>query len=144
MNDESWRSRVKLFGKDSLNSVDRWRMEMDELGQDRAKAKAQMRREQERRECDVAQASAREEIAELKQRLAAVEQQVASFDELAQAVATFGAAVDNKLVELQRLLTRHAELRQAESPQPKGFQGFAREKGDTEVLDLPDFIRKMH
>jgi len=121
-----------------------WRIDADRREQERAQAKEQMKREREHHERDVAQASAREEIAELKQRLAAVEQQVASFDELAQAVATFGAAVDNKLAELQRLLTRHAELRQAESPQPKGFQGFAREKGDTEVLDLPDFIRKMH
>src|SRR5262249_27743282 len=123
--------------------VNRWRMDSDRRDQERVEAKAQMRREEERRERDVARAGAREEIAELKHRLAEVEAQLAGFHELANATVSFSAAVDAKLAELQRLLTRHAELRQAE-PQPKGFQGFAREKSDAEVLDLPDLIRKTH
>ena len=124
--------------------VRRWRAEADRLEDERRRAKEQMRREQERHERDVARAGAREEIAALKQRLAAVEQQLVGFNELASATAAFGDAVDGKLRKLEELLTRHAELRRAESPQPKGFQGFAREKSSAEVLDLPDFIRKTH
>ena len=123
----------------------RWREDADRREAERLEAKAQMRREQERRERSVARAGAREEIAELKQRLAEVEAQLAGFHELANATVSFSAAVDAKLAELQQLLTRHAELRQVESPQPKGFQGFAREKSDAEVVDLPEFlVRKMH
>src|SRR5262249_33016637 len=144
MSNDGWRSRVKLFGADSLNSVDRWRMEMDQLEQERAQARDQSKREQERHERNVARAGAYEEIAALKQRLAAAEEQLAGFNELGQAITTFGDAVESKLSKLEYLMTRHAELRQPDSHQPKGFQGFAREKGDTEVLDLPDFIRKMH
>jgi chromosome segregation ATPase len=126
------------------DDVKRWRADADRREQARTETKAQMRREQEQHECDVARAGAYEEIAALKQRLAAVEQQLASVDELARAIATFGQAVDGKLAELQQLLTRHAELRQADPTRPKGFQGFARERID-EVLDLPaNFIRKAH
>jgi hypothetical protein len=127
---------------DPNEAVRKWQAEADRLEDERAAAKADMKREQERHERSAARASAREEIAALEQRLAAVEQQLANFDQLAQAVATFGDAVDGKLAELQQLLSRHAELRQAEPSPSKGFQ-FAREKS-TEVLDLPNFIRKMN
>jgi hypothetical protein len=123
--------------------VKAWRADSDRREQEFAQAREQQKREQERHERDVAQAGAREEIAALKQRLTVVEQQLAGFDELAQAVATFGDAVDGKLRKLEELLTRHAELRQPEPRQPKGFQGFARERS-AEILDLPDFIRKMN
>jgi hypothetical protein len=124
--------------------VKRWRADADRREQEHAQARQQLKREQASHERNVGRAGAREEIAELKQRLAAVEQQLVGLNELAQAVATFGDAVDGKLSKLEQLLTRHAELRQADSCQPKGFQGFAREKSDGEVVDLPDFIRKMH
>jgi hypothetical protein len=121
-----------------------WRAQADRLERERAEAKERMRRSEERRERDVARVSAHAEIAALKERLAAAEQQLEGFNEFVQAVATFGDAASNKLAKLEELLTRHAELREAESRQSKGFQGFAREKSDTEVVDLPDFIRKMH
>ena len=146
--DDSWRHKLNLHGRDSLDALDKWRMEAHRLDQERIEAKEQMRREDERRERDVARAAARagahEEIAALKERLAAVEQQLAAHDELARAVVTFSDAVDAKLAELQQLLTRRAELREADSRQSKTFAGFAREKGAGEILDLPDFIRKMH
>jgi hypothetical protein len=126
------------------DDVKRWRADADRRERERIETKAQMRREQEQHERDVARAGAYEEIAALKQRLVAVEQQLASVDELARAVATFGAAVDNKLAELQQLLSRHAELRRPDPQNQKGFQGFARERVD-DVLDLPaNFIRKAH
>jgi chromosome segregation ATPase len=128
------------WGRD--DEVKRWRADADRREQEHTQAREQARREQERHERDVARADAQEEIAALKQRLAAVEQQLMDFNELARAVATFGDAVDGKLNNLEALLTRHAELRPADSP--KGFQGFARERSDTEIVDLPDFIRKMH
>jgi chromosome segregation ATPase len=124
--------------------VKAWRADADRREQQYAEAREQHKRKQERHERNVARAGAREEIAALEQRLAAVEQQLVGFNELAQAVVTFSDAVDSKLSKLEQLLTRHAELRQADSRQPKGFQGFAREKSDVEPMDLPDFIRKMH
>jgi hypothetical protein len=127
--------------------VKRWRKEADQAEQERIAAKEQMRREEERRARDVARAVARagahEEIAALKDRVTAIEEHLKGLDELARAVTTFSNAVSDKLGELERLLTRHAELREADSRQSKGFQ-FAREKSDAEPLDLPDFIRKMH
>jgi chromosome segregation ATPase len=105
--------------------VKAWRADSDRREQEFAQAREQSKRQQEQHERDVARAGASEEIAALKQRLAAVEQQLAGFDELAQAVATFGDAVDGKLRKLEELLTRHAELRQVDSRQSKGFQ-FAR------------------
>jgi hypothetical protein len=127
------------------DEVKRWRADADALAEQHTRLREQARREQEQHERDVARAGACEEIAVLKQRLEAVEQQLVDFSELARAVATFGDAVDGKLSKLEQLLTRHAELRQTESHQPKGFQGFARERGDGEVTDLPDFLaRKMN
>jgi chromosome segregation ATPase len=123
--------------------VKAWRADSDRREQEFAQAREQSKRQQEQHE-RVARAGASEEIAALKQRLAAVEQQLAGFDELAQAVANFGDAVDGKLRKLEELLTRHAELRQPEPRQPKGFQGFAREKIDTELLDLPEFLTRIH
>lgn len=131
-----------MWGAD--DDVKRWRAEADRLEDERVRGREQQQREQERHERDVAQAGAREEIAALKQRLAAVEQQLVLFDKLAQAVHTFSDAVDSKFAELQQLLTRRAKLlHQSDPPAPKGFQGFAREKS-AEILDLPDFIRKAH
>jgi len=121
-----------------------WRIDANRREQEYAEAREQQKREHERHERNVARAGAREEIAALEQRLAAVEQQLVGFNELANATAAFGDAVDGKLRKLEELLTRHAELGQPDSRQPKGFQGFVREKSNTEVLDLPDFIRKMH
>jgi hypothetical protein len=140
---ENERARRAL--RDQWDEMDHWRDYQDRRQEERDQAKAEMRAEQERRECNIAEAGAHAQIAELKQRLEAVERQLASFDELASAVATFGTAVDSKLAELQQLLTRHSELRQAELPEAKraAFQ-FAREKSDGEIVDLPDFIRKMH
>jgi hypothetical protein len=90
-----------------------WRIDANRREQEYAEAREQQKRKHERHERNVARAGAREEIAALEQRLAAVEQQLVGFNEVANATA-------------------------------KGFQGFARETSNTEVLDLPDFIRKMH
>jgi hypothetical protein len=142
--DESWRNRLALYGAENLSAMDKWRMDAAQREEGRVQTKEEMKREQERHERSLARAGAREEIAKLEQRLAAVEQQLANFNELANATVAFSTAVDSKLAELQQLLTRHAELRPAESPQPKGFGGFAREKSNDEVVDLPDFVRKMN
>jgi hypothetical protein len=60
--EDGWRNRVSLFGVDSLNALDRWRMDNDRREQEHAQARQQREQEQERREQDLAHASAAEQI----------------------------------------------------------------------------------
>jgi hypothetical protein len=159
MSAESWRSQRNLLGADSLNSVDRWRAEMDALERERAKE----RQEYEREESDRARAQAPDWSAIDARIAAALAEQreeimetiklvLSGNDEMVRALE----GLDRKYDRLEGLLTKlgalyervrglyEVERVRAHEPEAKRFHGFARERGDSEVLDLPDFIRKMN
>jgi hypothetical protein len=119
------------------DEVQKWAREADEADARRAAAKAELRRE----EGDNARAlTAIERITALEQRIAELEQSVATSDamsrELAQGTVTFSQAVnqglarmDVKLAELSGKLTEMRCLEDARRGQ---------------IIDLPDFRRRAH
>src|SRR5215471_3764169 len=68
--DDGWRHKLKTLGPESLNGLDRWRIDATQRAEARAQAKEQMKRDQERHERQIARAGAREEIATLRAELA--------------------------------------------------------------------------
>jgi hypothetical protein len=58
--EDGWRSQLRRFGPESLNALDRWRMDNDRREQERAQAQEQSKREQERHERSLVRAGARE------------------------------------------------------------------------------------
>jgi len=65
-----WLAQIRLFGPESLNALDRWRMDNDRREQERAQAQERQKREQERHKRSLARAGAREKIAALRAELA--------------------------------------------------------------------------
>jgi len=124
--------------------VKRWRAEMDQLEQERAEAKAQMRRQEERHERSLARAGAREEIAELRGDLATL------YDTLRDVITatsdtlrTLGDEARTQRTAIDDLRLQVAKL--SATPEAKRAFQFAREKGAGEIVDLPEFlIRKAH
>jgi hypothetical protein len=147
--EDGWRSQLKLFGKDSLNALDRWRMEMDQLEQGRAQARQQRKQEQERREQDLARAGATDQIVALRAELTALQAEHESLrtsvvDTLNATANAFGTLVDERReqrAEIEELKTTIAKLGSTElHGRKEGFQ-FARERdGGAEVADLPSFL----
>jgi hypothetical protein len=142
--EDGWRSQLKLFGMDSLNSLDRWRMEMDRLDQERAQAKEQMRREEERHVRSLARAGAREEIAELRADLATLYATLRDvINATSETLSTLANEARARREEIADLKLAVAKLGASPEAKKAAFQ-FAHEKGADEVVDLPHFIRKMH
>ena len=149
--EDGWRSQLKLFGKDSLNALDRWRMEMDQLEQERARSRGQSKREQERHERSLARAGAREEIAALRAELATLRAEHESLcrtlsETMGATASAFGTLADERREQhaaIDDLKLQIARLGASPEAKRAAFQ-FAREKSDTEIIDLPDFIRKTH
>jgi chromosome segregation ATPase len=120
--------------------VKRWRAEMDQLEQERAEAKAQMRRQEERHERSLARAGAREEIVELRGELATL------YDTLRDVITatsdtlrTLGDEARTQRTAIDDLKLAVARLSATPEAKKAAFQ-FAREKGGGEVVDLPDFL----
>ena len=149
--EDGWRNHVKLFGVESLNSVDRWRYDMDRLEQERARAKEQMKRDEERHARSLARAGAREEIASLRGELAELR---GEFETLSSTLAdclratseTFSTLSDEAHARREEVADlKLAVARLGASPEAKRAFQFAREKGAGEIVDLPEFlIRKAH
>lgn len=123
--------------------VKRWRVEMDRLEQERAEAKTQMQREQERHERSLARAGAHAEIAELRADLATLYNTLSdTMTATGEALRTLGDEARARREEIADLKLQIARL--SASPEAKRAFQFGREKGDGEVVDLPDFMRKVH
>jgi chromosome segregation ATPase len=144
--DDGWRHRLKLLGPDNLNALDRWRMDVDRLEQERAQPREQRKRDGERHERQIARASAREEIAALRAELAALRAEHESLCVTLRDTMNVTADVFDTLGSQCRDLSRECEgVRELKaevarlSGRKEEFQ-FAREKGGAEVTDLPGFL----
>jgi chromosome segregation ATPase len=136
---------------DANDPVKAWRIDADRREQQYAEARAQQKREQERYERQIARASAREEIAALRAELAELRGEFESLNHTladtmnatARAFATLADERREQHATLAELKTVVAKLGASPEAKRAAFQ-FAREKSDAEVVDLPDFIRKMN
>lgn len=145
---EGWRNRVKLFGVESLNEVDRWRYDMDRMEQERVKARQQREQEQERREQDLARASTTDQIVALRAELSELREEHESLSRTM--VDTMNATSDvfrtltderrEQCAQIEDLKLAIAKLGASPEAKRVAFQ-FAREKdGGAEVVDLPNFL----
>ena len=139
------------------DDVKRWRADADRRERGYAEAREQARREELEAERvsapDWSQIDARIAAALAEQRreiMGTIELVVAGGDEIVRALdglerkCTKLEGLINKLSSLYERVRGLYEHERARVHEPeKRFQGFAREKSD-EVVDLPDFIRKMH
>ena len=149
--EDGWRSQLRLFEPESLNALDRWRMDNDRREQERAQAQERQKREQERHKRSLARAGAREKIAALRAELAMLREKHESLSALVR--DTLNTTTDTLCTLADERREQRAEIddlklavaRLGASPEAKraAFQ-FAREKSVGEVVDLPDFIRKVH
>ena len=145
--EDGWRSQLKLFGKDSLNALDRWRMEMDQLEQERARSRGQSKREQERHERSLARAGAREEIAALRAELATLRAEHESLcrtlsDALTATSDTFRTLDDMARAQREEIADVKLAIARISPAEAKRAFQFAREKSDGDVGDLPDLVYK--
>jgi hypothetical protein len=149
--EEGWRNRVKLFGVESLNALDRWRYENDKSEQARAQEREQRKRDQERREQDLARASAADQIVALRAELSAVrdahESLCGTFADVTRATADVIQTLGDQCRDLSREceeLRDSVKTQAAKLVEPHGQHAdfkFAREKsGGVEVADLPSFL----
>ena len=88
--DDSWRHKLNLLASDSLNSLDRWRMEAAQREEARAQARQQRQQEQARQERQLARAAASEQIAALRAELATLR---AEYESLRDSVANVMDAI---------------------------------------------------
>jgi len=147
--EDGWRSRVKLFGVESLNALDRWRYDMDKLEQERAQARQQSKREQERHERQIARAGAIEQIAALRAELATLRAEHESLcrtlsDTMSATASAFGTLADERREQRTEFDDLRVAVAKLSSTEPHGRSAdfkFAREKdGGAEVVDLPNFL----
>ena len=128
---------------DDADPVKRWRAEMDQLDRERTEAKEQMKRSEECRERDVARAGACEEISELRDNVKTLFDLLRDItDATNQTFTTLANEASARREDIADLKLQIARL--SASPEAKRAFQFAREKSDGEIVDLPDFIRKMH
>ena len=124
--------------------VKRWRVEMDRLEQERAEAKTQMQREQERHERSLARAGAREEIAELRSDLATLYNTLRDvITATSDTLRTLGDEARTQHTAIDDLKLQVARLSASPEAKRAAFQ-FAREKEGAEIVEVPSFLpRKM-
>jgi chromosome segregation ATPase len=142
------RTRAGLFGRDSLNRLDRERLDLAELEDQRAQVRQQLEQEQERREQDLARAGATEQIVALRAELSALREEYESLsrivaDTLRATSDAFGTLADERreqCAEFENLKTAITKLGSTDG-RKEAFQ-FAREKGGAEVVDLPSFLSR--
>jgi chromosome segregation ATPase len=139
--DEGWRHKLKTFGPESLNELDRWRMGATQRAEARAHAKDEMRRTQERQERQIARAGAVEQIATLRAELATLCAELATLQaEFADAMntiaSTFGTLADERHERREEIRQLKAEVTKVGATMDQLSVGrFNRER---EVVDLPN------
>jgi len=138
---------LDFFGPESLNALDRWRMDSDRREQERAQAKEQVKREQERHERRLARAGAREEIAALRAELASMRTEHESLcrtlsDALTATSDTFRTLDDMARAQREEIADVKLAIARISPAEAKRAFQFAREKSDGDVGDLPDLVYK--
>ena len=136
--DDGWRHKLKTLGPESLNELDRWRMDANQRAEARAQTKEQMKRAQERHERQIARAGAREEIATLRGELAALRAQLESlqrtFADAMDAVASaFGTLADERHDQRTQIANLKTEITKLGATQDQLVV-----RGKHEVMDLPN------
>ena len=136
--DEGWRHKLKILGPESLNELDRWRMDATQRAEARAHAKEQMKRDQERHERQIARAGAREEIAALRAELATLRAEFESltrnFVDTMNAIASaFGTLADERHEQREEMRDLKTEVAKLGATQDQLVV-----RGKHEVMDLPN------
>src|SRR5262245_60209307 len=130
------RTRVALFGRESLNETDIWRWDNIRREEEHAKARKQRAQERERREQDLAHAGAHEEIAVLRADLAALRGELESLsrtvaDTLNETANVFQTLTDERREQRAEFDDLKVAVAKLSSTEPHGRSAdfkFAREK----------------
>jgi len=150
--EDGWRSQVALFGENSLNALDRWRMNNARDEEERAQ-----QRQQERNEVEALRVEMGGELTRLRDEIE--QQREMQIEVVGTALGEYGDKILDRAEQFTREIQRElftlvekrfaelagrldAVLPDARSRSTKDFK-FASERNESDVIDLPNpLVRK--